>query len=469
MKRAEHGLTAWQLTTMALGSVIGGSFFLGSAVAIHATGPSVVIAFALGGVLSYFILQALSEMTVANPYSGSFRSFAAKAFGTGSGFVVGWVYWTGMVLAMSSEATAVSILLRNWIPNLSIWLLGSAVIVCVTLINLLGAKQLSRLESLLALIKVTSIVFFIVLALTLITGIFTNQPAIGLGVLTQEPFFAGGWKSLAGSMLIVMFTYAGFEVIGLAAAEVDTPKKNFPKAIRSTVFSLVGLYMLANVVLLPLIPTAQISEAVSPFVAALNIHGFNWAGTAVTVVLITAILSTMLAAMFAVGRMMSSLAEDGLSPSWIKDKHGVPYRGILFSGLSMLFSLWFGMFLPSVYLFLISAGGFSILFCYIMIMASHIRFRSNSPGTQAKIPYTSVFTLFALIGVILSMPFVEGQLTGLIAGGIILSVYSISYLAIRVYHRKDRSMLWTVMKEQRLQPEFSEEFLEPLSEQQEEP
>lgn len=54
------------------GSIIGGSFFLGSAVAINAAGPSVLISYILGGILVYFILYALSEMTVANPHSGSF-------------------------------------------------------------------------------------------------------------------------------------------------------------------------------------------------------------------------------------------------------------------------------------------------------------------------------------------------------------------------------------------------------------
>ena len=147
MKKREKGLKALQLTMMALGTVIGGSFFLGSSVAIRAAGPSILLGFVFGGVLVYFILYALSEMTVANPDAGSFRTFASNAFGEGAGFVVGWVYWSGMVLAMSSEATAVSILARSFFPNLPIALLGSAVIVGVTLLNLLGANKLSKLES----------------------------------------------------------------------------------------------------------------------------------------------------------------------------------------------------------------------------------------------------------------------------------------------------------------------------------
>jgi L-asparagine transporter-like permease len=49
MSKNENGLSAWRLTMMALGTVIGGSFFLGSSVAIHAAGPSILLTFILGG------------------------------------------------------------------------------------------------------------------------------------------------------------------------------------------------------------------------------------------------------------------------------------------------------------------------------------------------------------------------------------------------------------------------------------
>ena len=76
--KKEKGLSAWQLTMMALGTVIGGSFFLGSAIAIEAAGPSILIAFVLGGVLVYFILFALSEMTVSNQLLARFKLMRLK-------------------------------------------------------------------------------------------------------------------------------------------------------------------------------------------------------------------------------------------------------------------------------------------------------------------------------------------------------------------------------------------------------
>ena len=172
---------------LALGTVIGGSFFLGSSVAINAAGPSIIIAYVLGGVLVYYILYAMSEMTVANPHYGGFRTFAAKAFGERMGFVVGWIYWTGMVLGMSSEATAVSILLRQFLPHLPLSLMGSIIIVGVTALNLLGATRLSRLESGLSGIKVATVFAFIVTAILLVAGLFTGRQAVGLGEIAGNP------------------------------------------------------------------------------------------------------------------------------------------------------------------------------------------------------------------------------------------------------------------------------------------
>ncbi|MDD4715325.1 MAG: amino acid permease, partial [Oscillospiraceae bacterium] len=470
MEKKEKGLSVWQLTMLALGTVVGGSFFLGSAVALHAAGPSIVLAFAFGGILVYFILSALSEMTVASPVEGSFRSYAARAFGQGTGFVVGWVYWTGMILGMSSEATAASILIRTWLPGLPLSVLGSAIILAVTLLNLLGTDKLSNLESGLAAIKLFAIISFIFLALALIAGLLPGLPPVGAGSLAGEPFFAGGIPGLAGSMLIVMFSYSGFEIIGLAASETSRPRETIPKAIRYTVICLVSLYIVAVGLILPLIPTAALNENTSPIVAALDGRGIGWAGAAINIVLITAILSTMLATMFGLGRTIRSLAEEGLAPKWLWENKDVPRRGILFSGLCMLLALGLGLLFPRVYLFLLSAGGFSVLFTYAAIMATHIRLHKKTgcpPGGKYQIwgfPYTSVFTLAALLTAIASMPFVPGQASGLVAGGIIVLFFILYYAAYRLARGGKKTFETRRMRYfRKTQPELAAELSRELS------
>ena len=437
----EKGLSSWQLTMLAVGTVIGGSFFIGSSVAIRAAGPSVLLAYILGGALTYFILFALSEMTVANPNYGSFRAFAAAQFGQGVGFVLGWVYWSGMALGMSSEATAVSILLRTWLPGVPVSFMGIAIIISVTLLNLLGAEKLSRLESGLAAVKLLAVVSFIVIGLLLIAGLFPGRAATGAGSLAAEPLMPGGFAGVAGSMLIVMFAYAGFEIIGLASSEARRPKETVPRAIRQTVLILVGLYILSAAVLLPLIPTADVGTGSSPMVAALSRHGVGWAGAALAIVLVTAILSTMLASVFGLGRMMRSLADEKMAPRWLRDRKDIPYRGILFSGGAMLAGLGLGLLFPSVYLFLVSSGGFAMLFTYAVIMATHIRFRRRSgcpPDGRCQMwgfPYTSLLVMIALILSMASMPFVAGQAPGLVAGIALVVFFTLTYGTMKLIAR----------------------------------
>jgi len=443
LNKKGDGLSAWQLTMMSLGTVIGGSFFLGSAVAVRTAGPGIIISYLLGGALIYVILFALSEMTVADPAPGSFRTFAQNAYGPGLGFVVGWVYWSGLVLAMSSEATAVSIILRTWLPNISLPLLGAIIIVGVSLLNLLGANQLSKLESGLAAVKLLAIIGFIFLGVALISGFIPGIAPIGAGELTSEPLFPAGIWGIAGSMLIVMFTYAGFEVIGLAAAETTNPYEVVPRAIKYTVIGLVGLYIFTILVLLPLIPTNVLTAEVSPLALSLVRWNLNWAGDVITIVLVTAILSTMLAAMFGLGRMIRSLADEGHAPAWIKDEGDVPHRGILFSGIAMLVGLGMGFMLPQqVYLFLVSSGGFALLFSYAVILATHYKLRKENgcpPNGKCQLPGYPISTgvgFVSILLIIISMPLVPGQGAGLLAGVILVILFSAVYAVQSRYEKR---------------------------------
>lgn len=440
---SKSGLSAWQLTMLALGTVVGGSFFLGSSIAIRAAGPAIFLAFILGGVLVYFILSALSEMAVANPRPGSFQSYAQEAFGPWLGFVVGWVYWTGLVLAMSSEATAASVFIQAWIPGVSLPALATIIVVGVTLLNLLGARTLCHLESSLAAIKLLALAGFAGLALALIVGIFPGKAPVGLGALASEPFFPGGLGGVAGSMLIVLFSYAGFEIIGLASSEARDPHKTIPRAIIYTVIVLVGLYCFVIAVLLPLVPTAGLSQEVSPLVAALSGGGLSRAAGSINVIMITAIISTMLAATFGLGRMVRSLADAGHAPSVLIDRGEVPLRGILFSGVAMLAAVSLGYLLPrQIYLFLVSSGGFSLLFVYAVILITHNKHRRTygcPPRGHCQLagyPYTSWIATAGLVAVIATMPLIPGQATGLYVGLLLTGFYLMIYTIFKSHPRR---------------------------------
>jgi L-asparagine transporter-like permease len=271
-------------------------------------------------------------------------------------------------------------------------------------------------------------------------------------------------------MLLVIFAYAGFEIIGLAATEAENPRDTIPKAIRNTVFSLVGLYILYAAVLLPLIPTGSLDESVSPMVASLERWGIGWAGRVLNLVLISAILSAMLACIFGLGRMIRSLRDEGHAPKLLQDDGDVPYRGILFSGLAMLIGLGFGLLFPRVYLVLITTSGFALIFTYAVIMASHIRFRKRNgcpPEGNCQMrgyPYTSWIALISMIIILMCMPLIPGQGVGLIAGIVMVVVYSLVYYVMRLITRsKTENATGKGNPMRKKQPSLVTEFSEELN------
>ncbi|WP_341349075.1 amino acid permease [Thermaerobacter subterraneus] len=203
------------------------------------------------------------------------------------------------------------------------------------------------------------------------------------------------------------------------------------RAARWTAVVLAGLYVLAVGVLLALIPARSVSVSASPLVAALAAHGLGTAARAVNGVLVTAILSTMLAVMFSLGRVVRSLAEDGMGPPWLVDRSPVPRRGILFSGAVMLAGVALGYLVPrQVYLFLVSAGGFALLLVYAGIVAAHWRLRAaqarlhaaggraagSRPTLVPGFPWSNALVLAVVAAVLAGMPLVPGQGAGLGAG-----------------------------------------------------
>lgn len=433
------GLTIWQLVMLALGSSVGGSFFLGTAVTLRAAGPASLFAFALGGVLAYLILTALAELTISRPTHGSFREYAEVAFGPMAGFVVGWVYWTGLVLALSSEATATALFARLWLPGVPVWLMSLTVIVGVTLLNLLDVRLFSLVESMMSAVKLLAIVAFVLLIATVIAGLIPGRPPVGLGAVRGEPLLPAGLGGVAGGMLIVLFSYAGFEVLGLAAPEAKEPQRTVPRAITLTMLSLVVLYMAGIAVLLPVLPIRAVPPDESPLVAALRFSGFAGLSGALNLIVMSASLSTMLAATYGLSRMLYSLAEEGDAPKLFArlSPGGAPRNALFASAAGMLAGVVLAYVLPKqVYLVLASSGGFALIFAYVMILASQlvIRRREGCRAGACKMPwypYSTWAGIIGLLGAMVAMPLVPGQGVGLATGVGLLVLFSGAYLLRR--------------------------------------
>ncbi|HYF76680.1 MAG TPA: amino acid permease [Symbiobacteriaceae bacterium] len=436
------GLSAWQLVMLALGTVVGGSFFLGTAVVLHNAGPGALLAFAFGGVVTYLVLTALSELTVSRPTHGSFRAYAAMAFGPMASFVVGWLYWAGLVLALSSEGIASAMFARLWFPNVPVWPIALAVILGVTLLNLMDVRAFAVVESAMAAVKLVAVAAFILLGVALVAGMLgpgagaAGTAARGAPAFAGEPFLPRGIAGLAGSMLLVLFSYAGFETLGLAAPEARDPARTVPKAVIWTVIGLVTLYVGAVGVVLYLLPVTAIEEEVSPMVSLLRLTGYPALAAGLNLIVMTAAISTMLAAMYGLSRMLYSLAEEGQAPAFLKQltPPGIPRNAILLSSGGMMIGVVLSYILPrGVYVLLVSSAGFALLFSYLMILLSQLVLRNREgcrPGACAMpaFPWATWAGIIMLVGAIAGMPLVPGQGPGLVAGISMLLFFALAYM-----------------------------------------
>ena len=109
------------MTMIAIGGAIGTGLFLGSGFAISLAGPAVLLSYLIGALIALLLMGCLAEMTVAHPTSGSFGAYAEYYIGPLAGFLVRYAYWTGNVLAVGTEVTAIALYMRFWFPACPGW------------------------------------------------------------------------------------------------------------------------------------------------------------------------------------------------------------------------------------------------------------------------------------------------------------------------------------------------------------
>jgi L-asparagine transporter-like permease len=140
----------------------------------------------------------------------------------------------------------------------------------------------------------------------------------------------------------------------------------------------------------------------------------------------------------------------------------------------MLLGLGFGLLFPRVYLVLITTSGFTLIFTYAVIMASHIRFRKRMgcpPEGKCQMPgfpYTSWIAFISMIIVLISMPFIPGQTTGLIAGIVMVVIFSMIYAIMKLRTATPRVKLTPQrgLPAKNYKPGFQTEFSRELTENQ---
>ncbi|GAB3620236.1 amino acid permease [Glutamicibacter endophyticus] len=379
----KRGLTSRHIRMIALGSAIGTGLFYGSAGAIQAAGPSVLLAYMLGGAVVFIVMRSLGEMALRHPVAGSFGQYASRYVGPFAGFLTGWTFTFEMFVVALADVTAFGVYMGFWFPDVERWVWILAVIFFITAANLVSVKVFGEMEFWFALIKIVAIISMIVAGIAIIIFGFGNQSenAAGLqNLVSHEGFMPNGVWGILLSLTIVMFAFGGTEVIGITAGEAQNPKKVLPKAVNSVPIRILLFYVLALTVIMSIQPWNTIDGETSPFVSIFNNLGFEGAAHVLNFVVITAALSAINADFFAAGRMLHGLAEQGQAPRvFLKaSKAGVPFMTVIAMTGSLIVGVLLNIWFQEQIFFLIAAlATFAVVTVWFMTLLSHAKMKNE--------------------------------------------------------------------------------------------
>ena len=375
------------LVMLSLGGAIGTGLFLGSGEVIAQTGPiGAIIAYVLGGLIAYMVMLCLGELAVHMPVAGSFGTYAQKYIGPSTGYTISWLYWLTWTATLGTEFTAAALLMQEWFPHISMWIWTIVFAIIIFGLNISSTRIFAESEFWLALVKVITVIAFIILGLLAIFGLIPfhgSESAPLFHNLTAHGWFPQGLVPIFTTMLIVNFAFSGTELIGVAAGETKNPAENVPKAINAAIWRLLIFFVGTIIVISALLPFQVAGlggEGVSssPFVTVFKYIGIPYADDIIRFVIITALLSAANSGLYAASRMMWSLSDQRQLPSIFSklSKSGTPIIALIVTMFGAIPGLLSEHFAPeTIFKNLLGVAAFTMVIVWMSICLSQFNFR----------------------------------------------------------------------------------------------
>jgi len=433
--KLKRGLQNRHIQLIALGGAIGTGLFLGIGPAAVLAGPSVILGYAVAGIIAFFIMRQLGEMVVEEPVSGSFSHFAYKYWGSFAGFASGWNYWVLYILVSMSELTAIGIYVHFWWPSIPLWTSSLFFFLTINALNLTSVKVYGEVEFWFSIVKVVAIIAMIFFGCYLLVSGSGGEQASIQNLWNDGGFFAkglissdgkGGYQGLLSAIALIMFSFGGLELIGITAAEAENPEKTIPKATNQVIYRILIFYVGALVILFSLSPWKNITTDSSPFVMVFeSLKGFQFnlfgqtifftsvIANVLNMIVLTAALSVYNSCVYSNSRMLFGLAEQGNAPAFLSklNKNHVPLKAILVSGLFVAISIVINKLMPEKALgILMSLVVSSLMINWLMISITHLKFRKQKQAERIKTkfpsfiyPLSNYICLIFLVGILVIM------------------------------------------------------------------
>ncbi|KAH3674912.1 hypothetical protein WICPIJ_009421 [Wickerhamomyces pijperi] len=373
------------LQMIAIGGAIGTGLFVGSGNALASGGPgALLIGWGIIGVMIYCTVQVMGELAVCFPVNGGFNVYTTRFVDTSLGFAMGWNYALLWLVSVPIELVAAAITIQYWNDTINgaVWV--AIFFTLISLINLFGVRGYGEAEFVFSIVKVIAVVGFVILGVVIACGGGPHGGYIGAKYWHNPGAFSNGFKGVCSIFVSAAFSFSGTELVGLAAAETENPRKTLPKAAkqvfwRITLFYIVSLTVVGCIVPYndPRLGTSSDASA-SPFVIAITNAGIGGLPTVMNIVILISVLSVGNSSVYASSRTLTSLACQGFAPRQLAyiDKAGRPI-------ISIAVNLIFGLlsFLAAyknqgtIFDWMYALCGLSTIFTWGSICLAHLRFR----------------------------------------------------------------------------------------------
>ena len=415
----QRGLKSRHVQLIAIGGTIGTGLFLGSGKAIALAGPSILFAYLIVGIAIFFVMRALGELLLSHSGYSSFTDFAAEYIGEWAGFITGWTYWFCWIMIAMADVIAVGMYVQYWydIPQ---WVPAVICLIVLLCLNLVTVKLFGELEFWFALIKIITIVGFIILGVILVIIGFeteTGKAAVS-NIWSHGGMFPNGIHGFLMAFQMVVFAFLGVELIGMTAAETEDPDKNIPSAINKIPLRIILFYVGAILVILMVIPWNQLMANESPFVKVFALIGIPIAAGIVNFVVLTSAASSGNSGLFSTSRMLYSLGQNKQAPKAFArlNKRSIPRNGLLISTIVVSLAGIISKVIPDTAFSVVTAVS-SICFLWIwgVIVISHLRYRKTKPelhkASKFKAPLAPAmnYVLIAFFIFLLVLMFISNE------------------------------------------------------------
>ncbi len=336
---AEHGgkslkrtLTAFDLTLLGIGAIIGtGIFVLTGTAAANQAGPGIVLSYVIAGLACSFAALCYAEFAAMIPISGSAYTYAYATLGEVFAWMIGWdlilEYAVGSMTVAVGWSGYFQRILAGFGLHLPAWMAASPNAAAGTLINLpailivlgimvlliIGVRESARFNAAMVTIKLAAVAFFI------LVGFRYVEPA------NWSPFMPYGFSGVMTGAAVVFFAYIGFDAVSTTAEEAKNPSRDLPIGIISSLIICTLLYLVVSGILTGIVPVVQFKSDMqflnAPVGYALAVIHKDWAAGVVSAGAVAGITSVLLVMLMSQPRIFFAMSRDQLLPAGVSKVH----------------------------------------------------------------------------------------------------------------------------------------------------